>query len=64
MAKSKTVKVINQGPGGFVFFVAFIGAAVYFVSRVDGFWSVILALLKACVWPAFVIYHVLLALHA
>jgi len=57
----KRVKVINQaGPTGFVFFLAFIGAAIYFVSHSSGgFWAVILALLKACVWPVFVMYHVL-----
>jgi hypothetical protein len=61
----KTVKVINDhGPSGFIFFVAFIGAAVYFVQQADGFWSFILAILQAIVWPAYVTYHVLLLLGA
>ena len=62
---SRSVKVIKQGGGplGFVFFTAWIGAAVYFVQRVDGFWSIILAFLKACVWPAFVLHRVLELLH-
>jgi len=65
MTKENRVKVINKkGPAGFVFFVAWIGALVYFVGQVDGFWNIILAFLKACVWPAFVVYHVLLLLHA
>lgn len=56
----KTVKVMNDhGPLGFVFFVAFIGAAVYFVQQSEGFWGFILAILKAVVWPAFVTFHVL-----
>jgi hypothetical protein len=58
--KSKTVKVMNEGgPTGFVFFLAFIGAAVYFVQQSEGFWGFILALLKAAVWPAIVLYQVL-----
>lgn len=56
----KTVRVMNDhGPSGFIFFVAFIGAAVYFVQQSAGFWGFILAILKAIVWPAFVMFHVL-----
>jgi hypothetical protein len=58
--KQATVKVMNDhGPMGYVLFMAWIGAVVYFVGRVDGFWNVVLAFLKACVWPAYVLYHVL-----
>jgi hypothetical protein len=61
----KTVRVMNnQGPTGFVFFVAFIGAAVYFVQQSHGFWAFLLAILKAIVWPAYVVYHGLLMLGA
>jgi len=60
----QTIRVINEsGPLGFFFFVAYIGAAVYFVERASGFWGVVLALLEAIVWPAFVIYGALLGLH-
>jgi hypothetical protein len=56
----KTVNVMNDhGPMGFVLFVAFIGAVVYFVQQSEGFWEFILAILKAIVWPAFVTFHVL-----
>lgn len=62
---NKTVRVINDhGPSGFVMFVAWVGALVYFVQQSVGFWGFILAFLKACVWPAFVAYHVLKLLHA
>jgi hypothetical protein len=67
MAKSEKnfIKVVkNDGAMGFVLFAAWIGAAVYFVSRVDGFWNIVVALLKACVWPAFLVYHGLQALGA
>ena len=63
-AKRGTSKVVNQGgPTGFVFFVAWFGAVVYFVQQSVGFWGFWLALLKACVWPAYVLYHVLLLLN-
>ena len=55
-------KIVNHNTvsWGFPSFVAFIGAAVYFVSQTGGeFWPVIVALLKAMVWPAFVVYHAL-----
>lgn len=52
----------QHGPAGFVFFVAWVGALVYFINQASGFWEVILAFLKACVWPAFLVYHVLQAL--
>lgn len=51
------------GPGGFVFFVAWVGAAIYFVNQVDGFWNIVLAVLKSFVWPAYLVYHVLGLLH-
>lgn len=63
--ENKKVTCMDQsGPIGFVFFVAFIGAAVYFVQQTEGFWNVVLALLKATVWPAFVVYESLKLLGA
>ncbi len=62
MAKDKTIKVVKQGGDGafgFAYFLAVIGAAVYFVQQSVGFGGFILALLKALVWPAFVVYEVL-----
>lgn len=59
MAKEKTVKVVNKGgPAGGFYLLAFIGAAVYFVQLSEGFGEFIVALLKALVWPAYLIYHV------
>lgn len=57
---NKTVKVINKGgPMGFVLFAAWVGALVYFVQAAEGFGEFLLAFLKACVWPAFVMHRVL-----
>ncbi len=54
--------IINNNPSnplGFVYLLTVIGAAVYFVGVANGFWSVVLALLKSLVWPAFVVYRAL-----
>ena len=48
----------NGGVGAFMF-LAFIGAAVYFVEKANGFWESILGILKALVWPAFLVYEAL-----
>lgn len=62
--KEKAVNVVNQhGPMGWVMFVAYIGAVIYFFKQNETFWGFILALLKAAVWPAYVLYHVLQLLH-
>lgn len=54
----KTIKVINEhGPMGFVLFLAYCGAAVYFVEQSSGFFGFIWALLKAVVWPAILVYN-------
>ncbi len=58
--RTRTNKIIRQGPPGFLFLITYIGAATYFISRTDGgFWEVILALLQALVWPAYLVYYVL-----
>lgn len=55
---------VQSAQWGFFFFIAYIGAAVYFVSISDGsFWGVVWGLLQAIVWPAFVVYNVLVLLH-
>lgn len=50
----------NAGaPLGGVYLMTVVGAAVYFVGEADGFWGVVLGLLKALVWPAFAVYRAL-----
>lgn len=58
------VKIVEKvRPAGGVFFLTYIGAAVHFVSQVDGFWNIVLALMKAAVWPAFLINRIFDLLH-
>jgi hypothetical protein len=62
---TRTKFVERAGPPGFVFLLAYIGAAIYFISKTDGgFWPVILGLLQAAIWPVYVVYHVLVAIGA
>ncbi|QSB15824.1 hypothetical protein JQS43_05660 [Natronosporangium hydrolyticum] len=59
---ARTVGNNNAGAFGFAYLVAAVGAAVYFIGESSGFWGVILAILKALVWPAYLVYGVLDAL--
>jgi len=52
----------DHGMGGGFYFLAMIGAAVYFVQQVSGFWPTVLAILKAFVWPAYLLYEVFVRL--
>ncbi len=45
------------GSGGCIYFLGFIGSAVYFISSAAGFWVGVLGFLKAIVWPAFLVYE-------
>jgi hypothetical protein len=51
--------VNNNGAFGGVYFLAFVGAAVYFFQQSSTFWEVLVGLFKAAVWPAFIVYEVL-----
>lgn len=62
---NKTTKIVKDGSWGAFHFMAYIGAAIYFVSHSGGgFFAVILALLQAIVWPVYAVYHVLRLLGA
>ncbi len=39
-----------------IYGMAFIGAAIYYIQHAIGFWAGVLGVLKALVWPAFLIY--------
>ncbi|MBS1266316.1 MAG: hypothetical protein MAG795_00283 [Candidatus Woesearchaeota archaeon] len=42
--------------GGAIYGMGFIGALVYFISTATSFWMGLLGILKALVWPAFVVH--------
>jgi hypothetical protein len=58
MKKWKKCKGMDCSGGG-AYGLGFIGAAVYFISQSAGFWSGVLGILKAIVWPAFIVYGLL-----
>ena len=49
----------NYGPSGGFYFMTFIGAAVYYVQQATTFWTGVVGILKAIVWPALLVYHML-----
>jgi len=57
------VKVVHKGGPIGAAFLTFIGAATYFVQQAHGFGEVLVAILKAFVWPAFFIHRVFQLLH-
>ncbi|TFD32252.1 hypothetical protein [Cryobacterium cryoconiti] len=62
---SRARVIVRDGPWGFFFLLAYIGAAIYFISVSDGsFWGVILGLLQAIVWPVYVVYNALVLMGA
>ena len=48
----------HHAQGGGIFLLTYIGAVWYFTQISAGFWPTVLALLKAAVWPAFLIHRV------
>ena len=46
----------GSGIAGGIYFMAFIGAAVYYIMQAATFWAGVLGFLKAIVWPAMLIF--------
>lgn len=59
MKDKKMSKPSTGGGGDAVYCLGIFGAAVYYVQQAEGFWAVIWALIKALVWPAFLVYDLL-----
>lgn len=41
-----------------VYGLGFIGAAIYYVLHTHGLWPLVFGLIKAVLWPAFLIYRI------
>lgn len=54
----------NGRGGDAVYAIGIIGAAVYYIQTAAGFWMGVLGILKALVWPAFLVYSLLQLVHA
>jgi len=49
----------SSDAAGIVYVLGVVGAAVYYISHVTGFWMGVIGLLKALVWPAFLVHGLL-----
>ena len=52
-------KHYGHGSGGTIYLLGFLGAVVYYIQTATSFWDGVLGVLKALVWPAFLIYKLL-----
>jgi hypothetical protein len=50
-------EVHQSAPAGAVYCFGLIGAAIFYISQATGFWIGVLGVLKAIVWPAFLVYE-------
>jgi len=54
----------SSGAAGAVYGLGLIGAAIYYISVATSFWMGVLGVLKAIVWPAFLVFEALKQLNA
>lgn len=52
----------NGSCGGAIYGLGFVGAVIYYVSTASGFWMGVLGVLKAIVWPVFLVYGLMKSL--
>ena len=60
--KARSGTAANGAAGG-VYGLGFIGALVYYIQTATGFWVGVVGVLKALVWPGFLVYEVMKYLH-
>jgi len=51
-------RIHKDGFFGGTYFLAFLGAAIYFIQHSAGLWGGVIGFLKAVVWPVLVTYKV------
>ena len=56
--RQRSVSQASAGGGNAVYGLGLIGALVFFWQQADSFGEYLLAILKALVWPAFLVYEV------
>ena len=59
MRKEKKIKCSSNSCSGCGYGLGFLGAAIYYISTATGFWIGVLGVLKAIVWPAFLVFELL-----
>jgi len=53
------IKFSSDGTSGAIYGLGFLGAAIYYISTATSFWVGLLGVLKAIVWPAFLVFELL-----
>lgn len=49
----------NSCKGGMIYVFGFIGALIYYISTATGFWVGVLGVLKAFIWPVFLVFELM-----
>lgn len=57
-------EIQRHAPSNTVYVFGLFGALIYYISEATGFWMGLLGILKAIVWPAFLVYEALKTLGA
>ncbi|MBK9196136.1 MAG: hypothetical protein IPO17_14415 [Flavobacteriales bacterium] len=57
-------EIQQHAPSSAVYGLGFIGALICYISHATGFWVGVVGVLKALVWPAFLVYEALRTLGA
>ena len=57
--KAKNITCGSPSCGGCSYFLAFLGAAIYYISTATGFWNGVLGVLKAIIWPVFLVFELM-----
>ena len=53
------IKCNSDGTSGAIYGLGFLGAVIYYISTATSFWMGLLGVLKAIVWPAFLVFELL-----
>jgi len=57
--KKKCMGKCKTACHGGAYFLGFLGAVIYYIQHADTFWVGVLGFLKAIVWPALLVHHLL-----
>lgn len=58
MSETKKYRSSGSTTGG-IYGLAFLGSLIYYITHAAGFWSIVIGVLKAVVWPAFLVYELM-----
>ncbi|HVP95204.1 MAG TPA: hypothetical protein VMS89_08555 [Methanoregulaceae archaeon] len=49
----------HMGCGGAIYGLGFLGALVYYLTTATSFWAGCIGIIKAILWPAFLVYGIM-----